>query len=118
MVHFRVGHADEAGAEAGIGGIDVAGLADEETVLSARGSSITGRDSGVIFTVGSSPPSKFQPRGSSPLMIHLPSLVMPTGIGSNRSVSAAPSTPAVEMQEIECSSARPPLRAPQHASWP
>ena len=37
MVHFRVGHADEAGAEAGIGGIDVAGLADEETVLAARG---------------------------------------------------------------------------------
>ncbi len=70
-------------------------------------SSTTSLAPSVFFTTGS-PSSIFQPRGSSPSTIHWPSFVMPTGIGSNISVSNARSTPAVEMQEIECSSALPP----------
>ena len=50
----------------------------------------------------------FHLRGSSPSTIHSPFLVIPTSMASNLSVSNARSTPAAEMQEIECSSALPP----------
>ena len=72
------------------------------------GSSTTSRASALAWTTGSSPPSSEKVRGSVPPTSHLPSLVIPTGIGSKRSVSSALSIPAVEMQEIECSSALPP----------
>ena len=70
-------------------------------------SSTTSLAVSVFLTIGM-PSLMFQPRGSSPSTIHWPVLVMPTGIASNFSTSSARSTPAVEMHEIECSSALPP----------
>ena len=70
-------------------------------------SSTTSLEESVFSTIGR-PSLMFHLRGSSPSTIHSPFLVIPTSMASNLSVSNARSTPAAEMQEIECSSALPP----------